>query len=199
MIGKITLGILIITVLGLGLITIKMMNDLNDLRHTIVRSDVLIIPEVKSFVIKRQSDVAKKYRNIDIVNDSISHSISKWSMFFGVPTQTLINIPNVESNFDPKAVGKAGEIGLMQILPKTAMFICDELGFKYEYEKKTNTFIVIDGNKRTNLFDIDLNIRFGAYYIWRLRFWSSWESTALTSYNGSKEYLGKIMGVWKRK
>ncbi len=60
-----------------------------------------------------------------------------------------------ESKFDPRAESAAGAIGLMQLLPETAQGIADHTG---------------GGNYRTtDLYDPELNIRYGAYYLARLR------------------------------
>jgi soluble lytic murein transglycosylase len=60
-----------------------------------------------------------------------------------------------ESKFDPTAVSTAGAIGLMQLLPDTAQGIADHTG---------------GGNFTTaDLYDPELNIRYGAYYLKRMQ------------------------------
>ena len=60
-----------------------------------------------------------------------------------------------ESKFDPRAESAAGAIGLMQLLPDTAQGIADHTG----------------GGKYTmaDLYDPELNIRYGAWYLARLQ------------------------------
>lgn len=68
-----------------------------------------------------------------------------------VPTELAEAVAEVESGFNPKAVGGVGEIGLMQVLPSTARM----LGFRAPLPE---------------LFDPETNIRYGVRYLgeaWR--------------------------------
>lgn len=47
----------------------------------------------------------------------------------------LLAVIRTESRFNPKAVGTAGEIGLMQIKPSTAEWICKKSGFAWKGAK----------------------------------------------------------------
>lgn len=67
----------------------------------------------------------------------------------GIPVDLLIAQSRQESSFNPNAKGKAGEIGLMQILPSTAA----KPGFG------------IDGIDPAKLTDPETNIMFGARYL----------------------------------
>lgn len=60
-----------------------------------------------------------------------------------------------ESNFDPKAIGLVGEIGMMQIRPKTAQWVAEIHGIKWKGKK--------------SLFDPFYNIKLGAAYLSWLR------------------------------
>ncbi len=64
----------------------------------------------------------------------------------GVPVALARAVVRIESNFDPKARGRAGEIGLMQIKPQTAR------GIGYQ------------GNVEA-LYDPDTNLRWGMKYL----------------------------------
>jgi soluble lytic murein transglycosylase-like protein len=64
----------------------------------------------------------------------------------GVPVDLARAVVRVESNFNPQARGRAGEIGLMQIKPQTARGI----GFTGETE---------------DLFDPNTNLRWGMRYL----------------------------------
>lgn len=44
----------------------------------------------------------------------------------------LLAVIKTESRFNPKAKGSAGELGLMQIKPDTAKWICKKSGFKWK-------------------------------------------------------------------
>lgn len=60
-----------------------------------------------------------------------------------------------ESSFNPTMIGGVGEIGLMQIRPTTAEWICQKLGIKYKGEK--------------SLRDPKVNIQIGTAYFGYLR------------------------------
>jgi hypothetical protein len=69
----------------------------------------------------------------------------------GMPPELAEAVADVESAFNPAAVGGVGEVGLMQVLPSTARM----LGFREPTQK---------------LFDPELNIRYGVRYLseaWR--------------------------------
>ncbi len=64
--------------------------------------------------------------------------IAKHAKANGVPLKLALAVVEVESNYRPKARGRAGEIGLMQILPRTARFIGYEGEMKHLYHPDTN-------------------------------------------------------------
>lgn len=68
---------------------------------------------------------------------------------------TLAALIAVESSYDPYAVSSANAIGLMQIKPSTAKYVCDMLD------------ICWDGKDR--LFDWVYNIKVGSAYLYILR------------------------------
>ena len=72
--------------------------------------------------------------------------IAKHAKAHGVPVKLAMAVVEVESSYRPNARGRAGEIGLMQLLPKTARFI----GYK--------------GTMR-NLYRPDVNIAYGMKYL----------------------------------
>ncbi|WP_271200684.1 lytic transglycosylase domain-containing protein [Methylopila turkensis] len=70
----------------------------------------------------------------------------------GVPAEIAEAVAEVESGFNPRAVGGVGEIGLMQVLPSTARM----LGFRAPLDE---------------LFDPATNVRYGVRYLgeaWRM-------------------------------
>lgn len=75
-----------------------------------------------------------------------SSLIATYAQAFGVPVDLAQAVIRVESNFNPKARGSAGEIGLMQIKPATARM----MGY---------------GGSRAGLFDPETNIKFGMKYL----------------------------------
>ncbi|KKX29272.1 transglycosylase SLT domain-containing protein [Rhizobium sp. LC145] len=75
-----------------------------------------------------------------------SSLISKYAKTYGVPVGLAHAVVRIESNFNPKARGSAGEIGLMQIKPATARM----MGY---------------GGSATGLYDPETNIKFGMKYL----------------------------------
>ncbi|MCL2389687.1 MAG: lytic transglycosylase domain-containing protein [Elusimicrobia bacterium] len=87
----------------------------------------------------------------------------------------------VESKFRPDAVSHRGARGLMQIMPRTGREIAANLN--------------IENYNDDMLFDPEINIRFGAYYIRRLLdLFGGNLSLALAAYNAG---MGNV-GRWKR-
>lgn len=64
--------------------------------------------------------------------------IAKHAKANGVPIELAMAVVEVESNYKPKARGRAGEIGLMQLLPRTARYIGYEGKMKHLYHPDTN-------------------------------------------------------------
>ncbi|MGF0538592.1 lytic transglycosylase domain-containing protein [Agrobacterium sp. ES01] len=64
--------------------------------------------------------------------------ISKYAAKYGVPVNLAHAVVRIESNFNPKARGSAGEIGLMQIKPATARMMGYHGGAKGLYDPETN-------------------------------------------------------------
>ncbi|MEL6946668.1 MAG: transglycosylase SLT domain-containing protein [Pseudomonadota bacterium] len=88
---------------------------------------------------RKRSSFAKrkaKYRPI----------IAKYARKHGVPLKIAMAVVEVESSFRADATGRVGEIGLMQLLPRTARYI----GVKGDLKK---------------LYDPDTNIRWGMKYL----------------------------------
>jgi soluble lytic murein transglycosylase-like protein len=79
-------------------------------------------------------------------NVAYTSLIKSYAKQYGVPVDLAHAIVKVESNFNPKARGSAGEIGLMQIKPATARM----LGYS--------------GSSK-GLYDPETNIKFGMKYL----------------------------------
>lgn len=77
-----------------------------------------------------------------------------------------------ESKFDPNAKSKSGAIGLMQLLPSTAKGIALHTG--------GTKFRVAD------LYDPEINVRYGAFYLRRLLSKYGDERLALAAYNAGQ-------------
>jgi soluble lytic murein transglycosylase len=63
----------------------------------------------------------------------------------------VASIIREESMYDPKAVSRAGAVGLMQVLPETGRWVANQLGMK-EFQSD-------------QLFDPEQNIRLGSWYL----------------------------------
>ena len=74
---------------------------------------------------------------------------------YGLEPSLLAAVIYTESKFDPHAESAAGAIGLMQLLPETAQGIADHTG--------GGRFVVAD------LYDPEISIRYGSWYLQRLR------------------------------
>ena len=62
--------------------------------------------------------------NANLDSEDLSHDLLKVSRDFSYDPVFLLAVMKTESQFNPHAVGSAGEIGLMQIKPDTAAWIC---------------------------------------------------------------------------
>lgn len=69
---------------------------------------------------------------------SYSSLIQTYAKSYGVPVDLAHAVVRVESNFNPRARGSAGEIGLMQIKPATARMMGYRGGAKGLYDPETN-------------------------------------------------------------
>lgn len=76
--------------------------------------------------------------------------IEKYATQNGIPIELAHAVITVESNYKPYSLGRAGEVGLMQIKPATAKL----MGY--------------DGSA-TGLFDPETNIKFGMKYLGKAR------------------------------
>ncbi|BAG13963.1 transglycosylase SLT domain protein [Endomicrobiia bacterium] len=80
--------------------------------------------------------------------------ISKYSKRFAVDSLLIKAVMKKESNLNPRAVSSTGAVGLMQIMPKTAREIANQLNIM-NYSGK-------------NLKEAEINIMFGTYYLKKL-------------------------------
>lgn len=85
------------------------------------------------------------------VASAIIHEAEK----YGLDPVFLMAVVQNESSFNPEMRGSFGEIGLMQVKPSTAQWICDLYKIKYKGDK--------------SLLDPVSNIRIGAAFMHKLR------------------------------
>lgn len=100
----------------------------------------------KIATMRRTTGYAKPDAPLAGAPTGVSGLISSYARTYGVPVDLAHAVVRVESNFNPKARGSAGEIGLMQIKPATARM----MGYR--------------GNAK-GLYDPETNIRFGMKYL----------------------------------
>ena len=95
--------------------------------------------------------------------------IDKYSVEYGVDNSLVASVINIESNYDKNSVSSVGAVGLMQLMPSTAYDVAKRLNLKIEYG---------------DLFDENINIRLGTYYLrYLLDMFDGNEINALSAYN----------------
>jgi len=98
-----------------------------------------------------------------------SELVEKYAKQYDVPENLVYAVIRTESSFNPKAVSRAGAVGLMQMMPSTFRWLTDD--------------ILAEGLEDDALYEPEVNIRYGTYYLRRMYDrYGDWE-TALASYN----------------
>lgn len=97
--------------------------------------------------------------------------ISKYATECDIATITIASIINVESGYNPNAKSKAGAIGLMQIMPDTAKYICEIKGIDFVFD---------------DLKIPEKNIEIGCYYFKYLLNKFKNQDTAICAYNAGE-------------
>lgn len=87
--------------------------------------------------------------NID--TEGIQKTITEMAKVYGIDPKLALDVATAESNLNPKAIGKAGEVGLFQIHPKYLNYITKIVTGK-TYSKK-------------DLMDPTLNAKVGVGYL----------------------------------
>lgn len=95
--------------------------------------------------------------------------IDKYSAIYDLPKSFVASVINIESRYNPNAVSNAGAIGIMQLLPSTAIDCADRLDIDIVEEQ---------------LFTVETNIMLGCFYLRYLldQFGGNWINT-LAAYN----------------
>lgn len=93
-------------------------------------------------------------------------------LYCGAAEPSLIySVMKAESGFDEEAVSRAGAVGLMQLLPSTAQFLCEKNGIAFEAER---------------LKEADYNVMLGCMYLNYLLEKFPVAETALAAYNAGE-------------
>ena len=105
-------------------------------------------------------------------------SVKKYAKIYDVPQELVFSIIKAESNFDKNAVSKKGAIGLMQIMEPTGEWVAEKI--------EMNDF------KKENLFEPDVNIEIGCFYIsYLLDLYKNDKKCALAAYNAGPANVDK--------
>jgi len=109
----------------------------------------------------RQREI-DNFNNLPVLGDcqgitvEMHNAIIRASIQFGIDTPLIKAVIKAESGFNPKAVGKAGEKGLMQLMPETAMAMGAEDAFNPEENIYGGTLYLSQLFKRFNNMDTAL-------------------------------------------
>lgn len=99
---------------------------------------------------KKHEDSLRYYEGMR-TKSGVAHLIDQYAKEFQVEPAMISAIIARESHYDPYAESRVGARGLMQLMEDTGRWVANKLGVKgYSYE---------------HLFDADLNIRFGTWYL----------------------------------
>jgi soluble lytic murein transglycosylase len=110
---------------------------------------IFIILSILFFVfINNDFDLWTIRRNFEQIK--YQTEIEKYAKEFAIEKELLAALIYVESRFNNYSKSSKGAIGLMQLMPSTAIWIAEELGY--------NNFQLSDLN------DPELNIKFGSWY-----------------------------------
>lgn len=149
--------------------------------------DVAIARDESKAIIKPLFPQENKAKTSKSAKGPYGDLISKYAAKYGVPVSLASAVVRIESNFNPKARGRAGEIGLMQIKPATARM----LGY---------------GGSAKGLYDPETNIRWGMQYLATAHKLGGGETCqTILRYNAghgakrmnpvSKRYCGKVQAI----
>ena len=97
--------------------------------------------------------------------------VKKYAEESGLPVSLVFSVIAAESGFRPDAKSEKGAVGLMQVLPETAEFICGRHGMDY---------------MEVYLTDPAFNVRVGCCYLAYLRQKFPYEDTMLAAYNAGE-------------
>ncbi len=104
--------------------------------------------------------------------------VEKYASEYNIPEYIILSIIKVESDFDPNATSSAGAMGLMQMLPATFTWLTsfEHLNENLSYYK---------------LYDPEVSIRYGTYYLQYLfEKFHDWD-TVFAAYNGGEGNVAK--------
>jgi membrane-bound lytic murein transglycosylase B len=108
-------------------------------RTTVIdRDGVVAVGKLKTFKSTTGYPKAENPLTDGVKSAGYSSLIQTYAKTYGVPVDLAHAVVRVESNFNPRARGSAGEIGLMQIKPATARMMGYSGSAKGLYDPETN-------------------------------------------------------------
>jgi len=108
------------------------------------------------------------------------HTLLEITQASDLDFRIVLAIADKESGFKPDAIGKSGEIGLMQIMPPTAELVVKRLGLEYTPPEMGRNGVY---TSLGSLADPKFNIRVGTTYLrWQIQRYG-FNATALRAYN----------------
>lgn len=103
--------------------------------------------------------------------------IEKYSKKYNIEKELVFAVINAESRFDKNAKSSKGAIGLMQIMPETGEWLAEK--------------IKLDNFSEEMLYDPEINIQLGCYYLAQLLEKFNDETLALCAYNAGSTNVYK--------
>ena len=151
---------------------------------TVTRSEGYAGPSVASLATDKVASATSG--SVEKANP-YAYLISKYALETGVPVELATAVVQIESNFNPKKRGSAGEIGLMQVKPATARL----MGYKGSVK---------------DLYDPETNIKIGMKYLAKAqRLGGGQTCNTILKYNAghaatrmnpiSEKYCGKVLAL----
>lgn len=162
-----------VTIIGMGLRNHP--GSLNATEETVVKQEILI---------SKLENENKKLRELIYINDVLNRYYSRKPLQMrrkladlihlaskenGLMPEMILAVILTESSFRDDVVSNKGAIGLMQLLPSTAVSLTDDLKIKWRGDE--------------TLYDSHHNIRLGAYYLRKMMEAFDDMNTALIAYN----------------
>lgn len=143
------------------------------MKKTIIIICILLISATVALCwVKVDTAITKKEHPI-----KYSSEVELYSESYSVPRELIYAVIKTESSYESDAVSKKGAVGLMQIKPDTFVWLCE----KNEDEN----------NDPDLLYNPQVNIKYGTYYLDMLYSeFGSWE-TALAAYNAGPSNVRK--------
>lgn len=110
--------------------------------------------------------------------DEYLQHVEKYASEYNIPEYIILAVIKVESDFDPNATSSAGAMGLMQMLPSTFTWLSS-----FEHLNENLSYY--------ELYDPEVSIRYGTYYIQYLfEKFHDWD-TVFAAYNGGEGNVAK--------